>query len=70
MNLLADLPEGTWAEVTDRSVDECTDDLESDADPGGPDWEQYCAGQYAGWADRLRGTYVPVEASWEGYDAD
>ncbi len=30
----------------------------------------YCEGQYAGWADRLRGTYVPVEASWEGYDAD
>jgi len=65
-NPLEDVPEGSWPSVIDRAVAECEEDWETGADHGGPDWKEYCAGQYAGWADRLRGTYEPVDASWDG----
>jgi len=64
------VPEANWADLFDQRVDRCEQMWESNADSGGPDWQDYCAGRGAGYADRLRATYEPVEASWQGYDAD
>ena len=67
-NPLEEVPEESWPAVSERLAEECEEDFEASADAGFSAWEDFCAGKYNGYTDRLRGTYVPVEASWEGYD--
>ncbi|MDQ3104438.1 MAG: hypothetical protein M3Q87_04345 [Actinomycetota bacterium] len=59
--------------MSERLAEECEEGYEGPdgADPGGMDWEDFCAGNLAGHADRLRGTHVPFEgASYGGWDYD
>jgi len=72
-NPLKGVPEESWPAVSERLTEECEEGYEGPdgADPGGPDWEDFCAGNLVGHADRLRGTHVPFEgASYGGWDYD
>jgi len=69
-NPLEGVPEESWSAVSERLAEECEEHYEASADPRGPDWEDFCAGNLVGHADRLRGTHVLLEASWEGWDYD